>query len=386
VKAHFIDGHTSKKREAELRFMRDCAVVSYLDDEGIKKESIWNVAGIHKLDVRTSNKTLRYGEFPHQVLEFESDADFDAFVGHFPRADFHQSHYNKFAALGHKGIVVAIAGVIAVSAVFFFWGAPWLAERIAQMVPMEYEEYIGQHVQQSFLYYSEVDSARSEQIQEFYDHLGYESDYNIRVVVVDQGVKNAFALPGGFIVVYAGLLDELQDETELAGLLAHEVSHVNEKHSLRMMSRDLAMYILLASVTGDFGGFSSVIIENSEMISGLSNSRDFEKEADMEGLELMIKSGIDPEGMVSLFQLFDRDFSQESIDKELDILDTSNGASPEPSHSSWEESAWETATEVLSTHPSPSNRIQYLSEEIARHDQEFAEKQDLARIFNELTQ
>ena len=106
-------------------------------------------------------------------------------------------------------------------------------------------------------------------------------------------------------MIYSGILEMIEEEDELAALLAHEVSHINGRHSLRTISRDLSTYLLLSILTGDVGGFSSVIIENSNLISSLSFSRSLEKEADLDGIKLMINADINPQGMVELFKRFE---------------------------------------------------------------------------------
>jgi len=369
MQAFFIDGKTSKRRECDIAFYTNSISISYVDDSAHRKVSNWNISDIHKLDVRTSHRALKHGDFPHEVLEFKSVEDFNNIIQKYPTASFHRSSYNKFTTFGWTGIVSAMVGVVVISLVFFFYGAPLLADTFARNVPYEYETYIGENFQKTYLQYLTVDTTKSDQIQRFYNHLGYKSDYDISVVVVESEMINAFALPGGFIVVYSGILDNIDDENELAGLLAHEASHINGRHSLRIISKDLAMYVLLASLTGDMGGFSSVLIENSNMISSLSFSRKFEKDADLDGLDLMLESGLDPTGMVELFKKFEN--ANDSIQNEIvnkltqdsSIVDISIDTS-----STWDEIPWGKVTELLSTHPIPKNRIKYLMKEISKND------------------
>jgi Zn-dependent protease with chaperone function len=370
VKAYFIDGKTSKRRACEIAYSTESINISYVGDDDSGRVSTWQISDILKINVRTTHRALKHGDFPHEVLEFESLDDFDDFITQYPEASFHQSPYNKFAAFGWKGMVSATVGVVLVSLLFFFYGAPFLADTIARSIPNEYETYIGKSFRETYLQYLTVDSTKSEQIQKFYDHLDYESEYDVSVLVVESNMVNAFALPGGFIVVYGGIIDIMDDEHELAALLAHETAHINGRHSLRKMSKDLAMYLLLASLTGDIGGFSSVLIENSNMISSLSFSREFEKNADLVGLDLMIQSSLNPIGMVDLFKKFES--SSDSIQNMLmqkltrdtsfiDIeIDTSSVLDKFP---------WRKVTELLSTHPRPKNRINYLMKEIERTSQ-----------------
>ena len=205
-------------------------------------------------------------------------------------------------------------------------------------------------------------------------------------MVVDSEIVNAFAIPGGFIVVYSGILDIMEDERELAALLAHEASHINERHSLRMMSRNLSTYLLLSILTGDVGGFSSVIVDNSNMFSTLSFSRGLEQEADLEGLDLMVKSDIDPQGMVELFKKFAS--HEEEVKAELTeqlSSDSLSAKADEEASNDSESSSWRQAIELLSTHPNPENRMEYLTDEIKKlKEVNYPDKFTLSELFKQL--
>jgi Zn-dependent protease with chaperone function len=367
VKAYFIDGKTSKRRACELTFITDSISIKYTDDALNKQTSIWDTERILKLDLRTTSRTLKYGDFPYEVLELSSDEEFEMIIQRYPTALFHQSSYNKFNAFGWKGIVAAAVCVVAVSTLFFLYGAPTLAEGLAKSIPKKYESSIGENFRETYLKFLTIDSVKTVHMQSFYNNLEYKSEYDISIVVVASDMINAFALPGGSIVVYSGILALIENETELAALLAHEVSHINGRHSLRLISRELSIYILLASLTGDVGGFSAVLIENSDMISSLSFSRKFEKEADLKGFELMVDAQVNPKGMVSLFEKLAgvTDAVENKIVKKL-MLDSTLTKLPFDSTTIWHDIPWQKASALLSTHPVPKDRINYLKEEILK--------------------
>tara|TARA_R110002050_G_scaffold80304_3_gene171793 strand:+ start:2619 stop:3815 length:1197 start_codon:yes stop_codon:yes gene_type:complete len=370
IEAHFIDGQTSKRRACLVTLQANSLSIVYFDDSLQEIRTTWRVDAILRQDLRTSSNYIKYGDFPHQVLEFNSEQDLSRLIEYYPEALFHQSAYNKFNAFGWKGMVSALVGVIVVAVFFFIYGVPFIADSFARSIPKEYETYIGNNFRETYLQYQTIDTLRSEQIQKFYDQMNLELDYDISVTVVDSKIINAFALPGGYIVVFSGLLEMLEEEDELAGLLAHEASHINERHSLRLISKDLAMYVLFASLTGDVGGFSSILIENSNLVSSLSYSRNFEKEADLEGFDLLVQSGINPKGMISLFTKF------ESINSKMEqeLAKKMGKDSTDLDESSDTTKAWyvrfiENVPEILSTHPIPENRIRYLKEEMSKLDQ-----------------
>jgi len=123
---------------------------------------------------------------------------------------------------------------------------------------------------------------------------------------------NAFAMPGGFIGVHTGLLLAAQSESELAGVLAHEISHVTQRHIARQVfqSRQMSVAAMLAmglallaarSNTQAAGG-AIVGAQAGVATAQLAFSRDFERESDRVGFEILRKAGFDVRGMAQFFE------------------------------------------------------------------------------------
>ncbi len=132
---------------------------------------------------------------------------------------------------------------------------------------------------------------------------------NYRYRVLNSSVPNAFALPGGFIVINRGLLVGLQSEAEMAAVLGHETGHVTAKHSLAGYQRALAANVLLAGIAVGTGG-NSWVMDLSGVTASLVNngfSREQEREADWLGIDYMVKAKYNPEGAIRLQEYF---FSQ----------------------------------------------------------------------------
>ncbi len=131
-----------------------------------------------------------------------------------------------------------------------------------------------------------------------------ELDYRYRVL--NSSVPNAFALPGGFIVINRALLVGLGNEAEMAAVLAHETGHVTAKHSLAAYQRARAANLLLAGVSAIAGGRKAVMQLSGVTASLLENgfSRDQEREADWLGIDYMARAGYNPEGTVQLQEYF----------------------------------------------------------------------------------
>ena len=126
------------------------------------------------------------------------------------------------------------------------------------------------------------------------------SKYSYEFHVAKDPAVNAFAWPGGVIVVNTGLIDLTTRPEELAGVLAHEVQHVELRHSIRGMVKSLGLRGLFAFATGDIG--SSLLGEAVVGMTGLKFSRDDESEADRMGLDSLIRADIDPSGMPAFFE------------------------------------------------------------------------------------
>jgi len=130
--------------------------------------------------------------------------------------------------------------------------------------------------------------------------------------VVRDPTLNAFALPGGFIGVHTGLILATRSESELAGVLAHEISHVTQSHLARMFGAQsqaqlasllsLAVAILAARSNPDVAVGAALAGQAAGIQNQLNYSRDFEREADRFGLDLMERAGFDTRGMASFFQ------------------------------------------------------------------------------------
>ena len=157
--------------------------------------------------------------------------------------------------------------------------------------------------------------------------------------VVNLSEINAFALPGGPMFAHRGMLEKAGSEAEIAGVLAHEISHVALRHGTAQASKagkyqlgQVGSAILGAIIGGGWGEAVSTAGQLGFGAAFLRYSREYEKQADILGAQIMARSGYDPRAMASMFQ---------RIEKE------SGGRAPE----------W------LSNHPNPGNRAAYIQQE-----------------------
>ena len=121
-----------------------------------------------------------------------------------------------------------------------------------------------------------------------------------RVKVLDDPKQiNAFAVLGGYLYVYSGLLLVLEDESELAGVLAHEIGHIVGRHSANQLASRFGMDLLTRLALGED---PYQLGEIASQLSGARFSRDDEREADTFGIRYAIAAGYDPRGLLRFFE------------------------------------------------------------------------------------
>jgi len=156
-------------------------------------------------------------------------------------------------------------------------------------------------------------------------------DIEYHFAAIEKDEMNAFAMPGGYVYVYTGLMKDLDDEAQLAAVLAHEVGHVTARHSTERLTAIYGYQLLAGLILGDDPNFWAGLVSNIFSTTGmLAYSRRNEYEADRLGLTYANAAGYDPDGMVELLTKF---------------IDTERG---EPSK----------LEEWLSTHPPSTERME----------------------------
>jgi predicted Zn-dependent protease len=129
-------------------------------------------------------------------------------------------------------------------------------------------------------------------------------EYEFRVI--DSEMANAFAIPGGFIFVHRGILERAESASELAGVLAHEIGHVVERHGLEQMAKSRntntavgLIYVLLGRAPG---AAEQVALQVAGSAWMAKHSREAEREADRVAVLYLARAGLDPRGMPRFFQ------------------------------------------------------------------------------------
>ena len=113
---------------------------------------------------------------------------------------------------------------------------------------------------------------------------------------------NAFAMPGGSVIMTDAFAEEFGDDDVVAGVLGHEIGHVAEDHGLKQVYRSLGIYVLVALMAGDTGPILENILLEGNLLLSLSFSREKELDADAFGVALVRDAGYDPRGLAKFFR------------------------------------------------------------------------------------
>ncbi len=193
-----------------------------------------------------------------------------------------------------------------------------IAGWVAEQVPIEQETKWGNQAFDSMRGSLKLrDSGPAyDAVQAIAARLTQSSRYRYELHIVDDKTLNAFAMPGGFIVIHSGLIAATKRPEELAGVLAHEIQHVEQRHAIRGMIKELGLRGLWMVVTGDLGG--TLAGQAALEMTSLKFSRDDETEADHVGFDALVKAGIDPAGMPAFFKIM----SEQAADAPAAFLST----------------------------------------------------------------
>ena len=198
-----------------------------------------------------------------------------------------------------KTVACCIGGLIFCISVFIAYGIPFLAKMAAYSIPPSLTEKISEETLQvldrRFLAPSELAPEKVERVQETFQKLDAEMTpdfpYRLELRKSPSLGPNAFALPSGYIVVTDELVKLAKDDSELVGVLVHEMAHVEERHGLRSVFQSTGVFLLVAAVVGDVASITSAAASLPTILAESGYSRKFEREADEAAGLYLIQKG-----------------------------------------------------------------------------------------------
>lgn len=254
---------------------------------------------------------------------------------------FRQKRMFQQGAMGCLGILLLLVFLF-ISGIFIYRDR--MVKALANQIPPEWENQLGEQCFNSLKAEHKLLSDDSLNLV-IMDHLQpmlpeqRNHQAKFRVFISRDTKVNAYALPGGYIVIHSGLIQKAESWEELLGVVSHEMAHVKLKHHTRGMIQQAGIWTILSlwfvnaneavSVLGKIGG---------EMVN-LAYSREFEQEADDEGFRMLQHAGIDPRGMMTFFNRMLEDEAANPGNAMQDLT-------------------------LLSTHPATTDRIARLKEKL----------------------
>ena len=303
----YTDGRTARRHSVRATIGVDGLLIE--SDDGAVAET-WPFAELRLVDEAYAGRPFRL--MRQSGSERLTVAD-SAFLGRLRR---HAGQLRRKDLRGANLKVRAAGWIGATAAILagFWFLLPLATGPIASRVPLSWEEGLGRTVQRQALALMAGDSrlctGRSGQLAfaRLVQRLSATkpSRYRFRVTVVDNRTVNAFAAPGGYIVVFRGLIDNSADAEGLAGVMAHEMGHVIERHGMENLVKALGLSFVMSALIGDTSGFAGIATDMAQNLATSKFSRDAEREADRIAVEMLNRANISGRGFRAFFQTMAR--------------------------------------------------------------------------------
>jgi len=223
-----------------------------------------------------------------------------------PNAESWLSYLEQKKTVILVGIIILAGLVITVPK----YGLPWMGDQVAHWIPQSWLMMAGDEtleiLDESFFSPSELAPQDQDQFTKEFNRMAslVLKDQTARLVFrqSEEIGPNAFALPGGLVVLTDELVEIAEDRAEVIGVLAHELGHVQLKHPARRLVRSLMALALVSLIFDDAATFAEELAAISGSLISLAYTREFEEEADRAGKEILIGVGLSPIPLANLLR------------------------------------------------------------------------------------
>ena len=301
---HYFDGRTTARHPVTIVLTPSGLELRITDGT----RAFWPYGNITQTQGSYANEPVRLerGSPTPEAVVVEDPAFLPA-LRHFARENERQFAGPRHRASLVRFILLAGAASLALIAGMVLWGIPALTELVTPLVPISWETALGESVVQQLAPADRrcADDRLRDSVDGIVARLAAahpDSPYRFHITVVDGPVFNAFAAPGGQIVIFRKMLQSAERPEELAGVLAHEMQHVYRRHAMKALVRDLSIAAIVGAVFGDITGIGALAVQAGRTLTTLHYSRETEAEADREGFLLLQAARIDPAGMIRFFE------------------------------------------------------------------------------------
>lgn len=208
-------------------------------------------------------------------------------------------HFVHFLESRWRWVALAAVFLLGFILAGYFWGLPIAADVISKQLPPAVGRAASEQARDLFVKLlrfkeSELPAERREAITKKFHEMVKAmdaGDYNYRLEFFDAPMPNAFALPDGLVCITDELIEKAKDDREIFGVLAHEIVHVRERHGMRMVLQNSAVFLIWTLMTGDLSSVASLGATLPTVLAQSGYSRGFETEADRGAAEYMIRVG-----------------------------------------------------------------------------------------------
>jgi len=313
---YYLDGKTATKRDAEIQLL----------DEGLKIRTsdgltlMWPYTEIRQTQGFYENEpvSLERGEKITEMLVIRDQAFLNSLHRFMPKKA-KRFHNPALRGLRLRLTVCAAAVLVVMGALIYLWGIPLAAKVVTPRIPVQWEKGMGESLL-GILAPEEnrcLDPELQKALDEMKSRLNPSGPYEFRIYITTSPVVNAVALPGGNIVVFRGLLEKTKSPEELAGVLAHEMQHIQKRHVTKRIIENSSTGLIVSAISGDVTGAMVYGVKAAHNLAMLSYSRQDEEEADAEGMKMFLKAGFDPESMISFFRILKEEKTMPQIPQYL---------------------------------------------------------------------
>jgi len=310
-KYYYYDGKIAQAQEVSLSLLAQGVTIITTDGLRIGHWNFTDIEVVHddtlNNRLRLSNRTIRGARL---VVECGIAPRIRETLAVLQNARQDVKPYHFLFAIP-MALVLFIAGMT-------LYGPP-MADFFLRYVPTTIDEKIGELAESQLVDDitlcgdEEAERALNKILQRLLENV--DTPFTFRVDIGQDDTVNAFALPGGHIVLYGGLIDEAETPEELAGVLAHEMAHVIKRHGVASLAKQLGLQAILLAATGD----TNSVINFGHTLLSMSMSRSQEAEADAVGAEMLAKAGISVKGLQAFFARIAKNQSDYGV---LNLLST----------------------------------------------------------------
>jgi len=298
IDAKYFDGQSSASRQTTVVFNDTMNEFRLHTADGTSV--VWQLDDL-QFEQYGSLLEIRNKNYSGAILKID-DKDFSEKLYVVMKQNKRIDIHTRLLNLGLLKITTIAVCLLSLIVLVYFYVLPPIAEKSATLLPESFDNEIGNVFMNTFLNKNDIDTTKTKYLEQFAAELNLKNKKTLRFTVVKSKEVNAIALPNGQIVVFSAILENIESSDELVALLGHEVSHVNYRHSTKMLCRNLAGYMIVSLLFSDVNGVMALLLDNAQQLHSLSYSRSFEQEADEQGLKILMDNNVNPNGMVKLFE------------------------------------------------------------------------------------